>query len=248
MTRTKRVTICVLAIAVVAAVGAAPARAQWQWDVGMYLWALGLDGDMTVRGQTASTEVSFGDIFDKLQFAFSLHVEAHEPAEKWTVIFDAYIAQLGDDLDTPPGEFDMDMGFFELGAAYRTGQEFDVLFGLRYVELDALLRIRPGIPQLPPEIQAGDKQSYVDPMVGGRWIKQGEKWGFRGRFDAAGFGVSDGSDLTLNLQLLGSYRRGERFSLLFGYRVMDIDYEDTDAGFGMDVTMSGPVLAAAWSF
>lgn len=248
--RIKAIVAALVAVLTCTVFVATPAQAQWDKEIGFYLWALGLDGDMTIRGQTASTDVSFGDIFDVLEFAFSLHVEAEHPSDKWGIFFDAYVAQLGDDLATPPGEFDIDMSFLELAAAYRTAQEFQLFFGLRSVTIDGLLRIRPPTPGPgQPTLQVGDEQSFVDPMIGGRLVTPiGQKWTFRGRFDAAGFGVSDGSDLTLNLQLLGQYQATNKLSLLFGYRVMDMDYEDTDAGFGMDVTMSGPVLAASFSF
>ena len=50
----------------------------WDYDLGIYLWALGMDGTMTVRGQEAPVDVGFSDIVDNLEMAFSTHFEANK--------------------------------------------------------------------------------------------------------------------------------------------------------------------------
>ena len=250
VTSARRIGVVVVMVLACAGWTSVPAEAQWDSEVGIYLWAIGLDGDMTIQGVTASADASFSDLVDRLDFGFSLHVETRKVNTNWTMFFDAYISQLGDDLATPPGEFDLDMAFVELGAAYRAGKVFDVMFGVRYVTFDGLLRIRPQTPgPLQTTLQAGDEQSFVDPMIGGRLLKPiGQKWVFQARADVAGFGIGDGSELTANLMLMGVYQVSERAALRFGYRWMDIDYENTDDLFAMDVTAQGPVLATSFNF
>jgi hypothetical protein len=92
-------------------------------------------------------------------------------------------------------------------------------------------------------------QDWLDPFIGGRLKHDfSERWSFRGRGDVAGFGISDGSDFTWNLALLGQARFARRWSFVFGYRWFDIDFENRDDQFAMDVRQEGPVLAIAYSF
>ena len=68
-----------LVIVVVFVVSATPSKAAgWDYDLFVYLWALGMDGTMTVRGQESDVDVPFSDIFDNLDLAFSTHLEARQ--------------------------------------------------------------------------------------------------------------------------------------------------------------------------
>jgi len=40
----------------------------------------------------------------------------------------------------------------------------------------------------------------------------------------------------------------KRIGLLFGYRWLDIDYENKDDLFALDVRQEGPILAVSYSF
>ena len=83
--RAKVLRYTALALAVTAlGFAAQPAEAQgWDYDLGVYLWALGMDGTMTVRGQEAPVDVSFSDIVDNLEMAFSTHFEANKRESNW---------------------------------------------------------------------------------------------------------------------------------------------------------------------
>ena len=230
---------------------AQPAEAQgWDYDLAIYLWALGMDGAMTVRGVEADVDIGFSEIFDNLEMAFSTHFEANKRDNPWAWFFDVYWAALGNDIERPQGKFDMDMAYVEAAGAYNAGRDFQLFAGLRYISLDLDLQFDPGIP-LPPQIPTrveGD-QSWTDLMLGGRLKKDiGERWRFWGRADLAGFGLTDGTDLTWNLALMGQVRVASRITLAVGYRWLDIDYENADDGFAMDVRQEGPVFALNYSF
>jgi hypothetical protein len=51
---------------------------EWQSQLTPYLWALALDGDVTVKGVKSSLSVSFSDIFDHLDYALMIEGEARE--------------------------------------------------------------------------------------------------------------------------------------------------------------------------
>lgn len=247
-----RKTICVVALLTVTSLITVPpaSAAGWNWDLGIYLWALGMDGSMTVRGQEADVDIGFSDIFDNLDLALSAHVEANKRDSRWGWFFDLYWADLGKEFEQVTGEFDMQMAYVELAGDYDLSQDFQAFLGLRYTSMDLTLEFDPEIP-VPPQIptRVDGSQSWTDLMVGGRWKADlGERWRFWVRGDLAGFGISSSSDLTWNVMLMGHVMISKRFAFVFGYRWLDIDYVNEDDDFAMDVRQEGPVLAFNYSF
>ncbi len=85
----------------------------------------------------------------------------------------------------------------------------------------------------------------MDPFLGGRLLLDlSEKWALSLRGDIGGFDV--GSELTWNVTALLGYRLSETMTLGFGYRHLDIDYEDGDLVF--DAQFSGPYLGLSIRF
>ena len=235
----------VVVLAALLIVTTGPAFAKWDWNAGLYLWALGMDGTLTVRDQPADVDISFSEIWDNLDMALSAHIEGRPEDGRYGFLFDLYAADLGTDLEMPPGSVDMKMAWLEGAGTFALGTNFDVIYGLRYTTLDLTLDLdRQILPEpIPPRSFSGD-ESWTDLMVGGRWVKQFNKtFGFRARGDIAGFGISNSSEFTWNVQLLGTARIGKLMELLAGYRWYDVDYEDSDAGFAMDARLQGPVVA-----
>jgi hypothetical protein len=119
--------------------------------------------------------------------------------------------------------------------------------------MDQELNFEPDVlpPPTPPGVptQFNGDQSWTDLMLGGRLKKDlGKRWRFWGRADLAGFGLTDGTDLTWNLVLMGEVKVASRIGLAFGYRWLDIDYENKDDAFALDVRQEGPVFALVYSF
>ena len=248
-----RYGVLTLAIAALSLAAQPTEAAGWDYDVGVYLWALGMDGSMTVKGQESDVDIGFSDIADNLEMAFSTHFEANRRDSNWAWFFDLYWAALGNDIEMPKGTFDMDMAYVEAAGAFNTGRDFQLFAGVRYVTMDLELNFEPDVlpPPTPPGVPTrfDGNQSWADLMIGGRLKKDlGERWRFWGRADLAGFGVTDGTDLTWNLVLMGQVKVAKRIGLLFGYRWLDIDYENKDDAFALDVRQEGPILALSYSF
>lgn len=233
---------------------AQPAAASgWDWDFALYLFALGMDGRMVVRGQEADVDLSFSDILEDLEMAATGHLEANKRESPWGFFGDIFWSSLGANIERPNGEWDMNMTYLEGAATYGMGENFSFLGGLRYTSMDLTLDVNPSIA---PPIQPGPgsrrfegDQSWTDLMLGGRYRKTfGERWGFSARGDLAGFGISNSSDLTWNVVLLGQFKATSRIALILGYRWLDVDYENTDDLFVFDVRQAGPVFAFNYSF
>lgn len=64
----------------------------WEVILTPYLWAVGLDGDMTVKGTEADVSEDFGDILDDLDFAMEAHLEIWKG--NWGGFFDGTYVDL----------------------------------------------------------------------------------------------------------------------------------------------------------
>ena len=171
---------------------------------------------------------------------------------KWEFMFDYNYMNLSDSSvipskGVPPGappyiltSFDLRIDLAEVSGFYRVDMEtsyFDLKAGGRYTKFA-------------PEILAGpiyvnSSQSWVDPLVGVRWVWPfAEKWALALMGDIGGFGV--GSEFTWQGLFRIDYQPWKNVALTAGYRAIYQDYEDGTRGtqdyFAMDATYHGPLL------
>ncbi len=131
-----------------------------------------------------------------------------------------------------------------MGVGFEVADGVDLLAGARWVSIDTTLQVG-----FDPGVIFQDDQGWVDPLVGARVRRAlNDRWSAHLRGDIGGFGV--GSDLTWNLEADLGLAVTERLSLIFGYRVLDIDY---DEGIGLrrflfDAGISGPRFGMALRF
>jgi hypothetical protein len=207
----------------------------------MYLWAVSIDGDQTVKGFEVDLDVSFGDIFRNLNGALIFHFEGLHK-KKWGLIADLNYIVLDPKSSTPVGDINIDFTetIAELGGFYRFtygDHTIDGLGGLRYSSMDVDLDFPGPIPSI------GQREDWVDPFIGGRWKwKFADKWQTDLRGDIGGFGI--GSDITWNLFGLIFYKPWKHASIFGGYRVLYQDYSSGSGNnkFAFDATMHGPIL------
>lgn len=215
---------------------------NWEFILApMYLWAVSIDGDVTVNGIKTDMDVPFSDIWDDLNGALTFHFEGLHRS-RWGFFSDLNYIVLNPEESTPIGDIDIEFTqiLFEVAGFYRFiegAHSFDGLGGLRYSSMDVEL----DLPGPLPDVDA--RKSWVDPFIGLVWKWQfTEKWNTRLRGDIGGFGV--GSDKTYNLIGLINFQPWKHVSLFGGYRVLYQDYS-TGSGrsrFSYDATMSGPAL------
>lgn len=220
----------------------AAASDDWEFLVAPYLWGAGLEGDVTAAGIPGEVDVSFSDIVDVLDGAVLAHFEARR--EGWTILGDLSFLDVGLDLEMPAGQIDLDQLIVEAGGAYRWRENVDLLFGARYTDLDVTLSLAA-----PISLVIDGDQSWVDPFFGARWIKPlGEDWQFHLRGDIGGFGV--GSDAVWQVRTGITYRFSPLFSLAFGARLLDYDFEDGEAFtlFEYDVGLTGAEIGLLFAF
>jgi hypothetical protein len=228
------------------------ARAPEGWEVFWtpYLWAAGLEGEVGSRGRTTEVDLGFSDVVKDLDGAFVLPIELYK--DRWGLLSELILFRLSDQAGTPGPlfgsvEVSADETLVHLLPFYRIITRdpvtMDVLVGGRLWHLSAELDFSPGIL---PGLIVEATERWIDPIIGTRVIADiGKRWRVHGYGDLGGFGIS--SDFTW--QLLGTigYEIGGGTVLRFGYRHLDVDFENEDDGFVFDADTGGWILGVTFS-
>ncbi len=143
---------------------------------------------------------------------------------------------------TPTADVDVDQTIVELSVAFRFNEYFESVVGARYNDLSTDIQF-----QGPLGVQRSGDIAWWDPFLGGNvGVPFGEQWSLRVRADVGGFGV--GSDLASQLETLFDWHLSDRTSFEFGYRWIDVDYEDDDVGFVYDMLTHGLQAGVTFRF
>ena len=222
--------------------------AEWKHEVAPYVWGSSMQGSVGVGDLTAEAEMSFSDILDDLEFGFMGTYRAS--TDRYFVMIDAIYMGLGATERGPNGllkaDIDMDQVGLEADFGYYVGDRLSLLAGLRYVELEAQVEV--GGP-LGNERSSRMRQNWVDPVIGAQYSWPfAEQWSLNLRGDIGGFGI--GSDFAWQATGILRWQLSPRTGVAFGYRHLDMDYED---GRGMDrflydMATSGPLMGVVFTF
>lgn len=237
-----------------------PGSDKWEFIVVPYLWIIGLDGDVTVKGNTSEVDVSFSDLLENLDFAGQAHLEAWKG--RFGVLFDPMYAEMSADGDIGPLDIDVDVEFsiVELAALYRlTGRSpgknekrnlsVDVFAGGRWTYLKSELDIEGPLGII--DLTVEKSKDWLDLMIGARIIADlSERCSVVVRGDIGGFGIGSSSNFTWNAVGLIGYDVSRNKTLYAGYRYLDVDYDDGSGTslFEYEVTTSGPLVGLAFRF
>ena len=234
---------------------------EWRFEVAPYLWLVGLDGDVTVKGIQASVDMDFSEIWDDLDFAGLIRAEA------WKGNFGLFLDGQWIKLSSEESAFvpvigpvrvdvDLQLGIVEAGALYQVFEmplaaegvsdnrklSIQLLGGARYWYLKQELS-----PKSLPDFESS--RDWVDPIIGVRLtadITERASLSFRG--DVGGFGIGSASESASNWIALLRYRLTERWTLAGGYRLMYLDYGSGSDSFKADLRFYGPIFGAAFHF
>ncbi len=223
----------------------ASAQSGNSWDhlFGIYLWGTGIEGVSSIGPVTAPINITFSDALDNLDSALMLHYEGR--SGDWGVLADVMHIGLDPEAALPsgaPAAVDLTNNVVEFGGIYKpqSSEAFELLFGIRYTELEIDATIGAA-----PKASLVDEE-WVDAFVGGRLVGQlSDNWRLIGRADV---GTGD-SDLVWNATATIDYRFNDRVSALFGYRWLDYDYDNGKAGpdrFTYDARYEGPIGAVVF--
>ena len=231
----------------------APAQAvpndKWQFQFTPYFWLAGLHGTGGVGGRTTNVDESFSDVFDALNFAFMGTFEARKG--KFISLTDLEYVSVSDKKATPGPLFStVDAGFktfiFDQEVGYRLlensekGASLDVLGGARVWRVKTDFEFGAGIL---PAARIEGSRSWVDAVGGLRGkMALSQKLFLTGKFDLGG----GGSKFTWQVFGGAGYNVNPKIALIFGYRVLDVDYDKNN--FVFDMNQRGPIVGLGFRF
>ena len=221
---------------------------KWQFQFSPYFWLAGLHGVGGVGNRTTRVDESFSDVFDALNFAFMGTFEARKG--KFISLTDLEYVSVSDDKATPGPLFSsVDAGFktfiFDQEVGYRVldnseGATLDVLGGARVWRVKTDFEFGAGIL---PATRIEASRSWVDAVGGLRGkMALSEKLFLTGKFDLGG----GGSKFTWQVFAGGGYNINPKIALIFGYRVLDVDYDKNN--FVYDMNQRGPIVGVGFRF
>jgi len=224
-----------------------------------YFWLTEMDGDVTIRGETAPAFVSMGEMWDlfthDLNMAFLGQIEA-KYGRVGLVANGVYL-----DL-SPGGEvrglqfnssyaqtiIDLFMTYDLLGGEQASccgrNARLELLAGARYNSLNGDISLTGPRGNT---VSLGGAEDWTDLIVGARaHVPLNERLAFLCRADVGGFGINGCSQLTWNVEAAAEYQYSERTSLFAGYRLLRIDY--TRGDFAYDMRIDGPMAGFVFTF
>ena len=222
---------------------------EWQFQFSPYFWLAGLHGTGGVGNRTTQVDESFRDVFDALNFAFMGTFEARK--DKFISLTDLEYVSVSDDKATPGPLFSsVDAGFktfiFDQEVGYRLwenpekGASLDVLGGARVWRVKTDFEFGAGIL---PATRIEASRSWVDAVGGLRGkMALSQKMFLTGKFDLGG----GGSHFTWQVFGGAGYNLNPKIALIFGYRVLDVDYDKNN--FVFDMNQRGPILGLGFRF
>lgn len=245
----------VLRAALLAASTAVPSVApaqDWQHTAVVYIIGASIDGTAGVGPVIGDVDVGFSDILDNLEVGAMAGYRGEKGP--WAVMGDFIYMDLEADKDGlgPVGQsrttVELDQLILELDGARAITERLDAYVGLRYWDIDSTVTVVGGGP-LGQTLNGALGEDWVDLLFGLRYeLPLGKAWTFVVRGDVAP--MRTGADMSWHSTAFFNWRLGEHASALFGYRHLDVDYDDGQGAnrFLMDVGQGGPSAGFAWRF
>jgi hypothetical protein len=233
-----------LAVAPPAPASAQSASGEWEFTLMPYLMGASMSGTQAVRGREVEIDLSAGDIFSKLEFGAMGAFVARKGY--WGFGSDTIWMALGASTELGPAsvESDFDQGAFAFFGLRRLGAAADLTFGLRVNYLRGTLDLRS-----PISLTVDQSKTWVDPIAGLILRSPQERRVFARLYaEIGGFGA--GSTFAWQLFPTVGVSLGQRSSVDFGYRWLDIDYETGEGNerFVYDTMSQGPVVGFTLRF
>ena len=226
---------------------------SWHHSVYIYVMGAAIDGKAQIGPVEVPVDLSASDVFSALEFGAMAAYRAEN--DTWSFSADTtYIGLAGSDTTEGGlllGTLDVDQFTLMASVGRRVSEHAEVLFGLAYVDLGVDLRVT-STGALPVVLEASRDADWIDPTIGLRYNRPiNDKWRVNLRSDVGGFGV--GSELMYHLLANVQWQASESVGMVFGYRLIDFDYEDGNDSLGgnyqqYDLTEQGPLIGVSISF
>jgi outer membrane protein OmpA-like peptidoglycan-associated protein len=223
------------------------AEDAWGFEITPYLWAGGVDGDVTVRGREVEVDRGFDDLVDRLDFTGSLlSVAYRNHFVAWTQL--DYVATDSDELDANErpvnGRLKSDFFAGTLGFGYIFGEpngrrRLDLLLGAKYLSVENDLTL-DAVGNFKRD------RDYLDPVLIARpTFRISDRWTFNPTMSIGG-GVD--ADLIWELQPQLQFQINDNLGLRFGYRNLYYDLESDNGANKFDGSYRGLIVGLGGTF
>ncbi len=220
------------------------AISEWHVDwIPFYMWFTGLQGNVGAQGYVVPVDVSFSQVFSQLNIGLMTDLDVRR--KRIGLLTDLLFISVSSDQRSTPVQGGAYSGFRANAKTFMINPDLyyrviekqrfsaDFLAGARFWRLDNSISLQPGTFAA---ASVGQTQSWVDPVLGARFrAGLGKGWTASLIGDAGGFGA--GSQLTWQVYTGIGKEFKEKYSVLLGYRYLDVDYKN--GGFLYDTHMSG---------
>jgi len=221
---------------------------EWEVTIAPYLWAAAETGKVaTLPGAPpAEIDLEFDDILDGLEIAFMGAIDANKGrAGVYADII--YLSIDTDEVDTPGpfysgADYEAEVVVVTLLGTYRYDigdTAVDLLGGVRLWDADNQLNLKPGIAAATDVDEVDD---WLDWMVGAASLTPlNDDWSFTAGGVVA---IAGDSNHQFDVYAYFQYALTESSELVFGYRYLEVDYDNDD--FLYDVEIQGPIFGAVF--
>jgi hypothetical protein len=222
-----------------------PAQAaedEWKFEVTPYVWATGMNGDVTARNREAGFDYSFNDIVKYVDKGGGVLGGAQY--DRWVFWGQVDYFQLSNDLNTPAGgKLTVDLTIATAAVGYQfdgwsKGQTFDVMIGEQHTRLTTETTFN-AIGTFDNKRTLNDTVLVLRPS-----IPLSENWRFN---PALAYGKGD-SDSTYTLWPQFQYHFTKTWEARIGYRRLHYSVENDSGSEKLNITLSGPVLGIGATF
>jgi hypothetical protein len=225
------------------------------WRHNLYIYGMGaaIDGTAQIGSVEVPIDLSISDVFGALEFGAMAAYRAEN--DTWSFSADATFMGLAGRDTTEGGRLEGVMDVDQLTLMGTVGRRMsgntEFLFGFAYFDLGVDLRVT-STGGLPVDLAASRDADWIDPTIGLRYNRPvGNNWRLNLRGDVGGFGI--GSDLMYHVLANVQWQASETVGMVFGYRLIDFDYEDGTSGVGgnyqrYNLTEQGPLIGVSFSF
>ncbi|MBW9115482.1 hypothetical protein JNB88_17705 [Rhizobium cauense] len=224
-------------------------RSGWEFTIAPYFWAAGISGNVRQFGlPEVDIDADFGDILDKLDFAFMATAEARY--DRFSLVGDVVYVKLGADAHTPRGLLANSVGVTAetfaglVGAGYAVLEDqhghLDIVGGVKVWSVETNISFNGGILA---GVARDDSATWVDAVVGFRG-----NYFFTPETYVTGWGLvgGGGADIDWDVGVGLGYKFNETISAVAGYRALGVDYSND--GFVFDVVQQGPIIGVSFHF
>ncbi len=239
---------------------------DWQFTITPYIWAISLNGDLTVKGRKADVDASFLDTVEAADSLFGFLAQLDARKGNWGAFVSPVYMKIGVDKDVGIGPLSIsadvttEVTILEFGGTYRfvdlpseyanRSTWIEAIAGGRYTSLNAEIDLKVSVASLGltgARVSEGGRD-WLDPIVGARSnINLSDKFSLRLRGDVGGFGVgSDFSWQAVGLIVYDFKLFGTDASTFAGYRSLHQDFKD--GTFAWDMNLHGPILGLSIYF